>query len=100
MGPELRVALAKLAVLVGTHRRCRTRFIRRRALGRLAVLDPELLQRDAELAQLAMHPLEVNRGPLGRLVAAQDTEQPPLDVVLAELTGRRPVKARGLGTRE
>ena len=91
--PEVRVQIAKLAVLV---RAAATVCGQRR----VAVLDPEQLQRHAGPTQLPMHPREIDRDAYRRLVASDLREEPPLDLVLVERARLLPRHARRRGARK
>ena len=53
---------------------------------RVAVLDPQQLQRHAVASEFAMHPLEVDRHTLERKVAAGRGKELGLELDIAELT--------------
>jgi hypothetical protein len=78
-----RVQLAKLAVLV---------WPRIALFGSRFVLAPQQLQRDADTAELAMKPLEIDRCPRRWLTAADMAEQPRLDLRVAEWLSLRPAE--------
>lgn len=75
---ELPVALAELAVLVGAS-------LPLVVTGRVAVLGPQQLERDALLAQLSVHPLEIDRHAVDGKVATGRAEELLLELAIGEL---------------